>query len=430
VRLSLLTAMLVTACSPAKVDGIGGIDSGGDGGSGTDGGSTSDGGSGSDGGSDDGGSGDTGEEPQLPDYDILVDCEGSAEYTTIQDAINGATSGDRIALMPCDYHERIDYIGKWLDIYGLEGPEVTRIDGDDAGTVVNVESAEGAGTRLAGVTIRDGLDIDGGSAIEVTLSALKLENVIIEENNDSLYVAYLINALVDMEDVIIRSNGIIATGAAIYTDGGILTATRLEADCDKGDYAMWQHNATLLLDTTLTCDAGYGLYSYHGELQIKRGDIYGGIAGVRAYDEEDTPSEQAIIYNSRVGGGSVGIHLDYMTVSIANNVVWGGDAAIELLANSTSSWIIANVLTESACGIESDVNHTASYNAFWANGSDTCGLTATNSVTADPEFASFPDDLSISSSSPLIDAGYPGVDWYDPDGTRNDIGLTGGPWAD
>ena len=427
-RATLLMAMMVAACSPAKVDGVGGVDTGGDGGSGADGGSTSDGGS-DDGGSDDGGGDDSGD-PQLPDYDILVDCEGSADYTTIQDAINAATSGDRIALMPCDYHERIDYIGKYLDIYGLEGPEVTRIDGDDAGTVVNVESGEGAGTRLAGVTIRDGLDIDGGSALEVTMAALKLENVIIEENNDSLYVAYLINALVDMVDVTIRDNGVLATGAAIYSDGGILTATRLDADCGDGDYAMWQHNATLLLDTTLSCDAGYGLYSYHGELQVKRGDIYGGIAGIRAFDEEDTPSEQAIIYNSVVGGGSVGIHLDYMAVSIANNVVWGGDAAIELLANSTSSWIIANVLTESTCGIESDLNHTAAYNSFWANGSDTCGLTATNSVTADPQFASFPDDLSIGAGSPLIDAGYPSADWYDLDGTRNDIGLTGGPWAD
>jgi hypothetical protein len=29
-----------------------------------------------------------------------------------------------------------------------------------------------------------------------------------------------------------------------------------------------------------------------------------------------------------------------------------------------------------------------------------------------------------------VDAGYPDGGWNDHDGTRNDIGLTGGPWAE
>ncbi|MDP2312058.1 MAG: hypothetical protein Q8P41_04070 [Pseudomonadota bacterium] len=368
--------------------------------------------------------------PILPTYDWLVDCNGGGDFTTIQAAIEAATSGDRIALAPCEYHERIDYISKYLDIYGLEGSANTTIDGDYTGTVVNVENAESDGTRLAGVSIEDGIDGTQGSALEVYYASLKLEDVVFAGNGESFAVAHLNVAWVDMVDVVFEDNDIVAGGQAIFADGGILTATGLRADCGAGDYALWQHTATLLLDTELTCDAGYGLLSYHGEIQVKRSRIEGGIAGIYAYDEEDTPSERAYVYNSAIGGGVEGARFEYMSVYVANSVFWGADAGLALLANSTTSWMISSVFTGSACGISADVAHTASHNAFWGNTADTCGLTATSSVTSDPGFASFPDDLSVDASSPLVNAGYPDAAWDDVDGTRNDIGLGGGRWAE
>ncbi|MDP2305360.1 MAG: hypothetical protein Q8P18_04980 [Pseudomonadota bacterium] len=379
---------------------------------------------------DDTGPDDTGTKPSFPDYDWLVDCNGGGDFTTIQAAIDAATSGDRIGLAPCEYHERINYISKYLDIFGIEGSAHTVIDGDYGGTVVDVEDAESDGTRLAGVSIEDGYDPAGGSALEVYYASLELEDVVFAGNGESLAVAHLIVGWVDMVDVVFEDNEIIAGGEAILTDGGSFSATRLRADCGAGDYAIWQHNATLLLDNELTCAAGYGLYSYHGELQVKRSRIEGGIAGIYAYDEEDTPSERAYIYNSAIGGGVEGARFEYMSVYIGNSVFWGAEAGLALLANSTGSWMVSNVFLNGACGITSDLAHTASHNAFWGNTANTCGLTSASAVTADPGFASFPEDLSIDASSPLVNAGYPDASWNDLDGSRNDIGLGGGRWAE
>ncbi len=368
--------------------------------------------------------------PELPLWDWYVDCEGGGDFTTIQDAIDAATSGDRIALAPCEYHERINYNSKYLDIFGVEGSSRTVIDGDYGGTVVDVEDAESDGARLAGVTIEDGYDTSGGSALEVTYAALKLEDVVFAGNGDSYAVARLLVGFVDMVDVVFEDNAIIPGGHAIWADGGVLTATRLRADCGAGDTALWQHNATLLLDNELTCEGGYGLVSYHGEVHIKRSRLEGGIAGIYAYDVDDSPSERAYVYNSVFGGGVEGARFEYMSVYVANSVFWGGEAGLALLSNSSASWVIASVFMNGACGISADVPYTAQYNAFWGNTQNACGTTASSSVTSDPGFASFPDDLSIPGGSPLVDAGYPDGGWNDHDGTRNDIGLTGGPWAE
>ncbi|MES2641851.1 MAG: hypothetical protein V4850_20345 [Myxococcota bacterium] len=373
---------------------------------------------------------DTGTVPDLPDYDWLVDCNGGGDFTTIQAAIDAATSGDRIGLAPCEYHERINYISKYLDIFGIEGSANTVIDGDYGGTVVDVEDAESDGTRLAGVSIEDGYDPGGGSALEVHYASLKLEDVVFAGNGESLAVAHLNVAWVDMIDVVFEDNDIIAGGQAILTDGGSFSATRLRADCGGGDYAIWQHNATLLLDNELTCDGGYGLYSYHGEIQVKRSRIEGGIAGIYAYDEEDTPSERAYVYNSVIGGGVEGARFEYMSVYVGNSVFWGADAGLALLGGSSASWMVSSVFVNGACGISSDVPYTASHNAFWGNTTNTCGLTSASSVTADPGFASFPDDLTVDAASPLVDAGYPDASWNDQDGSRNDIGVSGGRWAE
>lgn len=374
---------------------------------------------------------DTGQvDPSFPTYDWLVDCEGGGDFTTIQGAIDAATSGDRIGLAPCEYHERINYLGKYLDIFGIEGSARTVIDGDYGGTVVDVEDAESDGTRLAGVTIEDGYDPAGGSGLEVYYASLVLEDVVFAGNGESWAVASMNVGWVDMIDVVFADNDIVAGGQAIWADGGSLSAAGLTADCGAGDYALWQHNASLLLDAELTCAAGYGLYSYHGEISVKRARIEGGIAGIYAYDEEDTPSERAFVYNSAVGGGVEGARLEYMSVYIANSVFWGADAGLVLAGGNTASWVRSSVFVGAACGISADVDYPASHNAFWGNTADVCGLDSPSSVTADPRFASFPDDLRPVGGSPLVDVGYADASWNDLDGTRNDIGVTGGPWAE
>lgn len=366
---------------------------------------------------------DTAVEPPPPDW--TVDCDGAGDFTTIQEAIDAATSGDRIALMPCEYHERIDYVAKYLDIYGIEGSGRTTIDADGTGTVVNVETGESPGTRLAGVTVRGGYDNAAGSAIEVYNSALELDDVVLEGNGESHAVLYASVGWIRASYLTIRDNEVMADGMAIVSDGGSLTGDHLDVDCDGGAYALWQHNASNLDQSSFSCDAGYGFYSYHGEVRARRSSFSGGIAGIYAFDQEDSPSERALLSNISASG-AVGVQIEYMTLEMENSVVWGTDAAVSVLMNSSSSWIWNSVLLNATCGITGDaVALSTGYTNFWNNTTDVCTVIASVSLSVDPEFVNFPDDLHLAAGSPLINAGEPS--WDDADGTRSDVGLYGGP---
>ncbi|MHC4474523.1 MAG: right-handed parallel beta-helix repeat-containing protein [Planctomycetota bacterium] len=62
---------------------------------------------------------------------IYVDPNGSADFTTIQAAINDpcTINGDEIEVAPGTYNEAINFKGKAVRLYSSGGPEVTTIDG-------------------------------------------------------------------------------------------------------------------------------------------------------------------------------------------------------------------------------------------------------------------------------------------------------------
>jgi hypothetical protein len=96
---------------------------------------------------------------------------------------------------------------------------------------------------------------------------------------------------------------------------------------------------------------------------------------------------------------------------------------------NTASYARNSVFMGGVCGITSDQPLTEKFNAFWGNTTDGCGTTVSPAVSDDPLFSNFPDDLSLLPGSPLIDAGDPNATYDDVDGSRNDIGMYGGPWG-
>ena len=78
------------------------------------------------------------------------------------------------------------------------------------------------------------------------------------------------------------------------------------------------------------------------------------------------------------------------------------------------------------------------YNDAWLNGSyDYLGCApGTGSISENPLFVApdtdgnpYNDDWRLQPLSPCIDAGDPDPAFNDPDGTRNDMGIYGGPHA-
>jgi parallel beta-helix repeat protein len=84
------------------------------------------------------------------------------DYLTIQEAIDAAVNGDTILVKPGRYVENIDFLGKAIELLSEQGPEVTEIDGNSAGSVAVFKTGEGAGTILSGFTVTKGKAAFGG----------------------------------------------------------------------------------------------------------------------------------------------------------------------------------------------------------------------------------------------------------------------------
>jgi hypothetical protein len=97
---------------------------------------------------------------------IIVDINGTGNYTTIQEGIDNSQDGDIVLVYPGTYFENIDYIGKNITVaskYYTTGDEAyinnTIIDGNNNGScVVNKDGGDEA--SICGFTIQHGSGYD------------------------------------------------------------------------------------------------------------------------------------------------------------------------------------------------------------------------------------------------------------------------------
>jgi len=83
-------------------------------------------------------------------------------YTTIQSAINVASTGDTVLVYPRTYVENIIFSGKAITVKSVNGAASTIIDGNASDSVVTFNNSEGAGSALDGFTITNGYSEEGG----------------------------------------------------------------------------------------------------------------------------------------------------------------------------------------------------------------------------------------------------------------------------
>jgi hypothetical protein len=105
------------------------------------------------------------------------------DYSTIQQAINASVNGDTVLVAPGTYVENINFLGKAITVTSEAGPEVTLIDGNNAGSVVKFMSGEGPGSVLSRFTIRNGfagfqIGGNGGGIFVLQSSPTVIENII------------------------------------------------------------------------------------------------------------------------------------------------------------------------------------------------------------------------------------------------------------
>jgi pectin methylesterase-like acyl-CoA thioesterase len=149
-------------------------------------------------------------------------CPTGCTYSSIQNAINAATSGDEIEVCDGTYLENIDFLGKNISVISRNGPASTVIDGNLNGAVVTFAGSEGPGAVLSGFTLQNGsgyytgFSYGGGIYIEGASPTITQCEII---ENNAVYGSgiYLNSSSASITDCVFRVNSnSLYDGAGIY----------------------------------------------------------------------------------------------------------------------------------------------------------------------------------------------------------------------
>ncbi|MCG3130073.1 MAG: hypothetical protein FLDDKLPJ_00821 [Phycisphaerae bacterium] len=108
-------------------------------------------------------------------------------FCRIQRAIDLATDGDTILVLPGTYRENLDFLGKDITVRSADGPEATVIDAGFNSSAVIFHTGEGRDAVLEGFTLTNGTgfsnnSLDVGGAISINSASPTIRGNIITNN--------------------------------------------------------------------------------------------------------------------------------------------------------------------------------------------------------------------------------------------------------
>ncbi len=114
-----------------------------------------------------------------------------ADHPTIRAAIDAAVNGDTVLVAPGTYKENINFNGKAITVTSSGGPQVTIIDGGQAGAVVTFSTGETSSSVLSGFTLQNGFANLRGGGIAIGGASPKITGNAIVNNTgcDGLGIA-------------------------------------------------------------------------------------------------------------------------------------------------------------------------------------------------------------------------------------------------
>ena len=376
--------------------------------------------------------------------DWTVDCDGGADFETIGDAIDAAWEGQWIAVAPCTYTETVDFEGKSLWIASTGSSADTFLDADNR-RAVTADYGTGDGAALVGFTIQNSRD-SSVAPIFVDQSALRLQDVVIEDSNGAYAIIYSDGADLELEDVVIDDSNRLGYYGAIMVARGAMIADNLTVDCRTASYAtVLSHGSYFIDHSTLSCPGGTAMRVEHATGRVHRSTI---LDKVTVESEDDHYDDFVIFENVHFQGaisveyGSLLIRNSFLDgVSLSLNQVYGLYLQADVIAHTVCpiTYAYTGTAPEGSDGEDTSEDYEpdpivdVSYSLFYDNNYEHCDRRTVYSgedgnLSGDPRFQDEDGgDYHARSGSPMIDAGLPDSAYQDPDGSTNDIGLYGGP---
>jgi len=399
-------------------------------------------------------------------------------FKTIQGAIDRAIPTiDDVSVKPGTYDESItlksnvDVIGEDRDAVIINGVnETPAVLGNGISGVLlksfTISDTSGGGIELndSTMTVEDclisGNSASSGGGIYIVNSDLTVENTTVYDNQvicDGGGIAALDSSTLTLDDVLVWGN--VALHLADAMGGGIFIDTGSTANMDRcrvlgnaaayGAGIYWKSSGgylrrSLIFDNTASLDGG-GLFVHDSDPKITRTEIsanrstdrYGG--GIYLYQSPDAALHNCIIDRnySWDRGGAIICHESSATVvnnTIVSNIgypyVPGAPANPDYLEDggiitdvSSAPLVLNCILWDNGDDIDSPgavVVYCQIQDGDPGQGND----------ADDPLLTDADDrDYTLQGGSPCIDTGHPDASFNDPDGTRNDRGAYGGPYA-
>jgi len=363
------------------------------------------------------------------------------DAATIQQAIDASAAGDTVVVSPGTYVENLTFRGKAIRVVSEQGPAVTIIDGNRAGSVVTFSSGETRNAVLEGFTVRNGANAFSGGGVLIQNSAPTVLGNWILNNGAcsgagiySYFSSPLIKGNTISRNYVYACSG--ASGLGVYV-GGDSAAELIEnvitensGFADGGGVTLFAAGRAVLRSNVIArnvtsgfspCTSGGGIWMVNfsqativnnlvvGNVAGCGGGLYwGGSTGVTTFANNTFADNDAAEGSAIDVSGVDGRHL------IANNLIIGK-------AGQTAFYCRNSTSTPPPVVSTSDVWTPQGF-AFGGTCLDQTGLRgnlSANPLFARNAFADVAGDYHLQMGSPAIDAGddtAPGMAAADLDG--------------